>query len=101
MITDVDFPEFWHAISIRGRAVQLKASDFGLIPDEDADPIFRNSKITRSAWRRKGTSPPFIKIGRQIFYREDHLGEWLKAREARSTAESKKKIRDLHDRENG
>jgi len=81
--------------------VNLKASDFGLVPDDEADPIFRNSKITRAAWRRKGTSPPFIKIGRQIFYRQDHLGAWFEAREARSTAESKQKIRDLHDGEDG
>ena len=82
---------------MRGRAVPLKASDFGLIPDADADPIFNNSKITRAAWRRKGISPPFIKIGRQIFYRLDNLKTWFEAREARSTAESKQMLRDLRD----
>jgi hypothetical protein len=79
--------------------VQLKASDFGLIPDEDADPIFQNSKITRAAWRRKGISPPFIKIGRRIFYRQDHLRAWFEAREARSTAESRQMLRNLREGE--
>ena len=45
----------------------LTPADFDLISDDDADPIFRNSKITRGRWRREGDSPPFIKIGRRIF----------------------------------
>lgn len=77
----------------------LKAADFGLIPDDEADPIFNNSKITRAAWRRNGKSPPFIKIGRRIFYRQDHLRSWFEAREARSTAKSRQKLRTLREGE--
>ena len=78
----------------------LTPADFDLIPDDDADPIFGNGKVTRGRWRREGGGPPFIKIGRRIFYRQDHLRSWFEAREARSTAESKQKIRDLHEGEN-
>jgi hypothetical protein len=46
----------------------LTPADFDLIPDDDADLIFGNSKITRNRWRREGGGPPFIKIGRRIFY---------------------------------
>ena len=73
----------------------LSSADFDLISDDDADPIFKNSKITRGRWRRDGDGPPFIKIGRRIFYPRDKLAEWLNSREARSTVELKQKLRSL------
>ena len=79
--------------------MSLTSADFDLIPDDDADPIFGNSKITRGRWRREGGGPPFIKIGRRIFYPRDKLTDWMRSREARSTAESKHKIMNLRDME--
>ena len=67
----------------------LTPADFDLIPDDDADPIFLNSKITRGRWRREGGGPPFIKIGRRIFYPRAKLADWISSREALSTAEFK------------
>ena len=75
--------------------MSLTAADFDLVADDDADPIFGNSKITRGRWRREGGGPPFIKIGRRIFYPRGKLADWMRSREARSTAESKQKLRDL------
>ena len=69
----------------------LTAADFDLVADEDADPIFGNSKISRGRWRSQGRGPPFIKIGRKIFYRREKLADWLRNRELNSTAESKQK----------
>jgi hypothetical protein len=75
--------------------MSLTPADFDLISDkDDGDRIFKNSKITRSRWRRNGEGPPFIKIGRQIFYRRDRLCDWLQAHEARSTAELRVRVRE-------
>ena len=79
----------------------LTAADFDLVADEDADPIFGNSKISRGRWRSQGRGPPFIKIGRKIFYRREKLADWLRNRESNSTAESKQKIRGIHDGDDG
>ena len=77
----------------------LTPADFDLIPDDDADPIFGNSKITRGRWRREGGGPPFIKIGRRIFYPRAKLADWIRGREASSTAELKQKLRNQRDRQ--
>ena len=77
----------------------LTAADFDLVADDEADSIFGNTKVTRGRWRREGDCPPFIKIGRRIFYPRDKLADWIRSREARSTSESKQKVRDLRDRQ--
>jgi hypothetical protein len=37
--------------------------------------------------RVRGASPPFIKIGRRVFYERETLENWLAARRRRSTSD--------------
>lgn len=70
----------------------LSPTDLDLIPDCEVGEIFMNSRITRARWRREGGGPPFIKIGRRVFYRREQIAEWMKSREARSTAELRSRV---------
>ena len=67
----------------------LTATDLDLIPDDQMDDIFLNSKITRSRWRRCGLGPKFVKIGRRIFYRRSELELWLSANGVQSSSEGR------------
>lgn len=67
----------------------LTSEDFDLIADDDADAIFRNTKVTRARWRRQGFGPKFIKIGRRIFYRRSTLDDWVRSNQVSSAAEQR------------
>jgi hypothetical protein len=43
---------------------------------------------TLTAWRNQGRGPPFIKVGRKVFYRRCDVASWLAAqrREPKSVA---------------
>jgi Helix-turn-helix domain len=32
---------------------------------------------TLTAWRHQGRGPPFIKVGRKVFYRRSDVASWL------------------------
>jgi hypothetical protein len=40
---------------------------------------------TARTWRQKRTGPPWVRIGRDVFYRVTSLQEWLEAKEVRPT----------------
>jgi predicted DNA-binding transcriptional regulator AlpA len=68
---------------------------FDLLPPNDVSDVTGASTVTLARWRRQGIGPRFVKLGRKVFYPRDALADWIKAREARSTAEAKQRIREL------
>ncbi|MFZ4808095.1 MAG: helix-turn-helix transcriptional regulator [Hyphomicrobiaceae bacterium] len=58
-----------------------------LLPPEAVAAIASNSTITLARWRRDGTGPRFMKIGRRIFYRRSDVEAWLAAQVVGSNAE--------------
>lgn len=43
--------------------------------------------------RSQGIGPPFVKLGKTVFYRKEDLDAWIAARRASSTAEWRNKTR--------
>jgi Helix-turn-helix domain len=41
---------------------------------------------TLTAWRHRGIGPPYLKVGRQVFYRRADLSEWLGAQRRQPSA---------------
>lgn len=35
------------------------------------------AKVTLAAWRRKMTGPPWVKIGKRVYYRPTDVNEWI------------------------
>ncbi len=46
------------------------------------------SQRTLQRWRQEGSGPEFIRVGRQIRYRESSLDAFLKSRSFNSTSEA-------------
>ena len=44
------------------------------------------SDDTARRWRELGYGPPFVRIGRRVFYRKADVAEWLASRTFTSTA---------------
>ena len=40
---------------------------------------------TLRLWRQRGKGPPFVKIGRNIFYNDESRAAWLKSQEVQPT----------------
>ncbi len=40
----------------------------------------RETDRTLDRHRKDGSGPPYVRIGRHVLYREDHLAQWLDAR---------------------
>jgi predicted DNA-binding transcriptional regulator AlpA len=70
----------------------VSPSDFDLLSDEDVARATGNSTITLARWRRQGIGPRFVKLGRKVWYPREALADWIKAREAKSTAEARQRI---------
>lgn len=50
-----------------------------IIPNEQAAKELNLQPNTLTAWRHRRIGPPYVKIGRQIYYRRHDLAEWLGA----------------------
>jgi hypothetical protein len=50
-----------------------------LLTQEQAGAILLASSRKLLTMREKGSGPPFLRIGRNIYYPESQLVEWLKA----------------------
>ena len=48
------------------------------------------AEATLEKWRMTGDGPPFIKVGRRVFYRRRDFEAWLTARTVSHTAQVKK-----------
>jgi len=49
---------------------------------------------TLQSWRSRGGGPPFCKAGSRVLYRIEAVLEWLKGREAYSTAGHPDQVRE-------
>jgi hypothetical protein len=58
----------------------MSDDDEPLLPTEEAAPLIQVKPATMVMWRHDDTGPPYVKVGRLIFYRPSHLKEWLKTR---------------------
>jgi len=63
----------------------------GLLTPAAAAALIGSSLPTLARWRRIGTGPKFVKLGRKIFYQRDRLMEWVESNAASTTAELKSK----------
>ena len=50
-----------------------------LIPNGQAAKQLKQQPNTLTAWRNQKRGPPYLKVGRQIFYRRSDLMAWLGA----------------------
>lgn len=58
-----------------------KTSTLNLITDEEAASLLGQKPRTLAAWRSTGRyNLPFVKIGRQVFYREKDLEDFVNQR---------------------
>ena len=58
-----------------------------LLPPDSVAALVSISIVTLTRWRRLGTGPRFVKVGRRIVYRRGAVEAWLGSREFASTAE--------------
>ena len=54
--------------------------DEPLLPEDAAAQDLKVKKQTLAAWRNRKQGPPYLKVGRLVFYRPSHLKEWLEGR---------------------
>jgi hypothetical protein len=57
--------------------------DEPLLPEDEAAREIKVQKQTMAAWRNRNQGPPYVKVGRLIYYRPSHLREWLESRVVR------------------
>jgi Helix-turn-helix domain len=57
--------------------------DEPLLPEDEAAREIKVQKQTMAAWRNRNQGPPYVKVGRLIYYRPSHLREWLESRAVR------------------
>lgn len=60
-----------------------------LTPAQTAEKIGGLKTRTLQQMRIRGDGPPFVKIGRKVFYRPQAVLDWLAEEEKRSTSEEK------------
>jgi hypothetical protein len=59
-----------------------------LTAEEAARRIHPNLRSrTMERWRRNGTGPRFVRVGRRVGYTEEAIAEWLARQSRRNTAE--------------
>ncbi|MBV9497464.1 MAG: type IV secretion system DNA-binding domain-containing protein [Acidobacteria bacterium] len=58
------------------------------LPAADAAPYLGLAVQTLAKFRVTGESPPYIKVGRSVFYEKVELDKWLDERRRRSTSDS-------------
>jgi len=73
----------------------MPASSLSALPQPDADVLLttaeaaaflRLQQTTLEHQRVRGDGPPFVRLGRRVFYRHGALIAWIRAQERTSTA---------------
>ena len=59
----------------------MEQSNPELLPTDEAAGYVHHSPRTLIRWRVERTGPPYVKLGRKVFYRRKSLDEWLAGRE--------------------
>jgi hypothetical protein len=62
--------------------------DEPLLPEDEAAREIKVQKQTLAAWRNRNQGPPYVKVGRLVFYRPSHLKQWLESRVVRPGMEA-------------
>lgn len=58
-------------------ALQIRGS-LGLMTEEDLAAVLKlNSVSTLATWRSQRKGPPYVKLGKKVFYTVRDLGEWI------------------------
>ena len=65
----------------------------GRLTAEDAAKYCGLSYKTMALQRSAGSGPPFVKLGKAVFYRKDDLDSWMASCRVISTAEYKTRTR--------
>lgn len=52
--------------------------DEDFLTDDELASELRRTTVTLRRWRRQRIGPPFIKIGREVFYRRAAVLDWLR-----------------------
>ena len=53
----------------------------GLLTPMQVSGITGQAVATLTTWRCRGIGPPFVKIGRKVFYKANSLQQWIDSRE--------------------
>ncbi len=56
-----------------------------LLTEKQASEILKISAYALGELRRRGKSPPYIKLGGQVRYLKETLKKWIKAQEGRES----------------
>ena len=59
-----------------------------LVDQSKAATLLGLSERTLEAWRYRGGGPPFVKIGRRVFYRREDLHAFIESRVCASTSDA-------------
>jgi hypothetical protein len=57
-----------------------------LLDESAVAAMIQVEKKTLQAWRCRGGGPPFIRVGRLVRYRPEHLQAWLESRVHENTS---------------
>lgn len=57
-----------------------------LLTTNEAAELLRLRPITLAHHRMQASGPPFVRLGRKVFYRRSALAAWVNAQERTSTA---------------
>jgi len=60
-----------------------------LSEDEQAERLGKTRR-TLQLWRQRGVAPPYTKIGKAIFYRDEAVAEWLRGQEQQPVRQMRK-----------
>jgi hypothetical protein len=53
----------------------------GYFSEKNSKEEVGRSSRTMARWRALGESPPYLKLGREIFYNRERAKKWLESRE--------------------
>jgi hypothetical protein len=49
----------------------------GIMTEAEVAKLFNVDELTIGRWRRDGKGPPFIRPGKEVFYRENDVRTWM------------------------
>jgi predicted site-specific integrase-resolvase len=59
-----------------------------LLNTHEAAEVLRISAITLHRWRKAGKGPPFIEMGRKVYYRRIDLENWIQQQQRQPESSS-------------
>jgi len=65
--------------------LSLPDNDDTLIPANAISKYTGIAEQTHTRWRHEGIGPPFVKLGRRVFYRAGDLRQWIRGQIRQNT----------------